>query len=76
VFGCVQDPWKSDEQFLLEQGLRQIGKDDPERWEKIAAHVKTRTKKVSWSLIHFLLSIDVKAQTLPLCLLFPLCSNA
>merc|ERR1711964_197045 len=37
--------WSPAEQKLLEEALKKFGSSVPERWEKIAAHVSTRTKK-------------------------------
>merc|ERR1711964_313435 len=42
----VEKPgWSPAEQKLLEEALKKFGSSVPERWEKIAAHVSTRTKK-------------------------------
>ncbi|XP_065674445.1 dnaJ homolog subfamily C member 2 isoform X2 [Hydra vulgaris] len=38
-------PWSSDEQKLLEQALKTYGANTPERWEKIASVIPSRTKK-------------------------------
>lgn len=38
-------PWSAKEQQLLEAALKSIPSSDPERWEKIAQVVGTRTKK-------------------------------
>ncbi len=41
----LSDVWSADEQSALESALKAVGKDDAERWEKIAAIVKTKNKK-------------------------------
>lgn len=38
-------PWSSNEQKLLEQALKKYDSKTPERWDKIAGDVGTRTKK-------------------------------
>jgi DnaJ family protein C protein 2 len=37
--------WSADEQFAFEEALRTVPKEEGERWVKIAALVKTKTKK-------------------------------
>jgi len=36
--------WAPEEQKALERGLKMFGSDDPQRWEKIAGEVGTRSK--------------------------------
>ncbi len=46
--GVVTDvmlPWSADEQSFLTAAMKKAPADDPERWDKIAALVPTRTKK-------------------------------
>lgn len=43
--GPTDIPWSSDEQKLLEQALKKFNTSTPERWEKIASLIPTRTKK-------------------------------
>ncbi|CAI9729211.1 dnaJ homolog subfamily C member 2-like [Octopus vulgaris] len=43
--GTNPSPWTSDEQKLLEQSLKTYPADVPERWEKIAANIPSRSKK-------------------------------
>ena len=43
--GPVEIPWSSDEQKLLEQALKKFNSSTPERWEKIASLLPSRTKK-------------------------------
>lgn len=38
-------PWTADEQKLLEQALRTYPGGTPERWDKIAGCIATRSKK-------------------------------
>lgn len=38
-------PWTTEEQKLLEQALKTYPVNTPERWEKIAAAVRGRSKK-------------------------------
>lgn len=40
----VPTPWTADEQKLLEQAIRTHPSTTPQRWEKIAEAVGTRTK--------------------------------
>ncbi len=40
-----EEVWSADEQSALENALKSVGKDENERWEKIAAIVKTKNKK-------------------------------
>jgi len=37
--------WTAQDQFLFEQALRTVPKDDPDRWQKIAVIVQNKTKK-------------------------------
>lgn len=43
--GTNPTPWTADEQKLLEQALKTYGASTPERWEKIASVIPTRSKK-------------------------------
>lgn len=38
-------PWTADEQKLLEQALKTYGSNTPERWDKVASLIPSRTKK-------------------------------
>ena len=37
--------WTQDQQACLEKALKQIGKDTPNRWDKIASLVPNKTKE-------------------------------
>jgi hypothetical protein len=43
--GSNPAPWSAKEQKLLEQAMRTFGADVPDRWDKIAEMITTRTKK-------------------------------
>ncbi|XP_041347493.1 dnaJ homolog subfamily C member 2-like [Gigantopelta aegis] len=43
--GMNPAPWTTDEQKMLEQALKTYNASTPERWEKIAEAVNTRSKK-------------------------------
>ncbi|XP_070558793.1 dnaJ homolog subfamily C member 2-like [Ptychodera flava] len=40
-----QKPWTGEEQKALEQGIKTFGANTPDRWDRIAEAVPTRTKK-------------------------------
>ena len=43
--GSNPAPWSGDEQKKLEQALRTFPANTPERWERIAEVIPTRSKK-------------------------------